>query len=958
MRTRGCLSLLGFVAIALVALGAPAAQAATADNIAPSDPNDPQPDSGWQAGTCISDVPECSVATPDQFFRNSAGHPPVGFTQFIVRNAPPGQSPQVDLKTVRVDLPVGLSVNPQATPQCPLETFESSPASCPAGSAVGTSAVTAADPLLGTPIPPVPDLTSVAVYNIVPPQGEPARFGFNLAGNNVYLQADVDWSGDYHEGFTIDVPAALGGAIGGLILKNRLVFDGRSGDGTFITTPSTCYDPHNPGQPQFKYVYSTWLLASSVAEEESAGYEFPADARPPLESPLPPGEKPVDCEHVPFDPSIEIDPGTSATDSPAGPAVTLDVPHITGGANRDSSNLKDAAVTLPEGMGLNPAAAQGLEACTDEQFGKGTRRPVDCPSASKIGKVEIETPPLPAGSLAGDVYVGEPLSGDPASGDQFRIFLVADSDRFGVSVRLIGNVHADPRTGRLTTTFEDNPQVPFSSLRLDLDDGARAVLSTPGSCGPHETTTALTPWSGNPDATPSDDFQLSDAPDGGSCAGSPGERPFSPSYEAGPRSAQAGAFSPFHLHLGRPDGAQELKRVEVTLPPGMVAKLAGVAYCPERLIAATAGNSGASEQASPTCPSQSLVGSARIAAGAGSDPLEIGGRVYLAGPYEGAPVSLVFVTPALAGPYDLGTVVVRAALRIDPETAQVTAVSDEIPHVFGGVKLDIRSIDVPIDRPKFTLNPTNCAEFSVDATLRGGGGDPLDPDAFESASASSPFQADGCRALGFRPKLFTRLFGGRRMTFRSANPRFRAVYAARPGDANLRRTALLLPSSVILDQGHIRTLCTRDQLAARACPRAAIYGYARAKSPLLAGALKGPVYMVSSDNLLPDLLVDLRGQVNVRLRGVISATKGRLKTVFFPTPDVTVDKFLIGMRGGRRGLLVNSRYLCARRQFSFLNMRAHNGRRRLAKRLRLRVPGCERAKRHRGRRGARRHRSR
>lgn len=931
--------------IAMAMLCVSAAQADTSDNIAPqSDP--PESTDGWQAGTCISDIPECSVETPDQFYKLGAGHPQAGFTQFIVRHEAPGQTPQVDLKTVRVDLPVGLSVNPQATPQCPLEDFEADPASCPAGSAVGTSSVTAA--VLGIPVPPVPGVTSVTVYNIVPPQGEPARFGFNLAGNDVYLRADIAWDDDYHEGFTIDVPEALGGAIEGLILKNRLVFDGRAGDGTFITTPSTC---HDPAQPAFEHVYSTYLLAGSVTEEESAGYQFPQDAQPAFESPLPPGEKPVDCEGIPFGPSIEVEPETSKTDSPAGPAVELSVPHVTGGASRANSNLKTARVTLPEGMGLNPAAAEGLVACTDAQLGKGTRSPVSCPVGSKIGTVEIETPPLPPGSLSGEVYVGEPLSDDPASGDQFRIFLAAESERYGVFVRLVGNVSADPRTGRLTTTFEDNPQVPFSSLRLDFDDGPKAVLSSPGACGPHTTTTALTPWSGNPDATPSDGFSLSQAAGGGECAESLADRPFSPAYDARPRSTQAGAFSPLELRLERSDGAQELKRLEVSLPPGMVARLAGVAYCPENLIAAAAANRGSSEAAAATCPSQSLVGSARIGAGAGPEPLQIDGKVYLAGPYRGAPVSLAFVTPAVAGPYDLGTVVVRVALQIDPETAEVTAVSDEIPHVFGGVKLDVRSIDVSVDRTRFTLNPTTCrGQFGIDATVFGAGADPLDPSAFAPVAASSPFRAGGCRALQFKPKLYTRLFGGRRASRRNANPRLRAVFVGRPGDANLRRAALILPRSTILDQSHIRTICTDEQLAARACPRGAVYGYARATTPLLDGILRGPVYLASSKNLLPDLLVDLRGQVNVRLRGVISSARGRLKTAFFPVPDVAVGKFLLAMRGGRRGLLVNTQDLCPRRRFSFLNMKAQNSRRVRTGRLRLRVPGCRTGKRRPARR--------
>ena len=387
---------------AVLALGAiiwaPAAGANTAGIIAPQ--NDPHtPSDGWQAGTCITDTPTCTVDTPDKFFKEAAGHPQKGFTQFIVKSKAGlvgPEEPVGSLKTVRVDLPAGLSVNPQATAQCTQEEFEGNPAlECPLA-AVGTSLVTGS--VLGVPSP-VP--LSATVYNIDPPFGEPARFGFNLAGNNIYLRADVAWDTDYHEGFTIDVPAIP--LVEGLILKNRLVFEGRSGDGTFITTPSTCFDPE---QPPHEHVYSTYLLASSIAEEGEPGYAFPQSALPAFESPLPEGEMPIDCEHIPYEPSIEADPGTGQTDSPAGLKADVEVPHILGGGNRESSQTKQAKVTLPLGMGLNPSAANGLQTCTDDQFGKGTRKPVACPAASKIGVASIDTPPLPGGSLTGEVYVG------------------------------------------------------------------------------------------------------------------------------------------------------------------------------------------------------------------------------------------------------------------------------------------------------------------------------------------------------------------------------------------------------------------------------------------------------------------------------------------------------------------------------------------------------------------------
>ena len=940
-RRRRMVAVVAAALLAPVLLAVPAL-ASTGDNIAPQNPPLYTPDDGWQAGTCSTDSPICSVATKGQFFETAAAHPPVGFTQFIVKHKAPGETPVAELKTVRVDLPVGLSVNPGATDRCPLATFEAGAAGCPLGSEVGKSFVTAAAPLLGTPIDPIPGVTEVSVYNIVPPLGEPARFGLELAGNEVYLEADVAWAGDYHEGFTIKVPKALplefeGLPIQALILKNRLVFDGTAGDGTFITTPSTCLGEAGPGGSG--NLYSTYLLASSYTEEASPGYSFPAGAAPAFESPIPPGTSPKSCATIPYDPSLAIAPGTPATDSPAGAVVDVGVPHILGGTSQDSANTRTAQVALPAGMGLNPSAANGLQTCTDAQFGKGTKNPAGCPAASKVGRVTIKSPPLPEGDLSGDVYVGQQLSRDPASGQEYRIFVEAASARYGVVVRLVGNVSADPRTGQLTTTFAENPQVPFTSIALDFDDGPRAVLTSSPVCS---STAAgrFTPWSGNPPADRSLPLLLTSAPGGAGCAKTLGERPFAPAFAAQPRANRAGAYSPFTVRIERPDGQQELKGADITLAPGMTGKLAGIPYCPESALAAAAAAAGSAERASSSCPAKSLVGSARVSAGSGSAPLRIDGKVFLSGPYRGAPLSLAAVTPATAGPFDLGTVVVRVALFVDPETTQIRALSDPIPDVYGGAKLSVRAVEIDLDRKDFTRNPTSCGPLSTAGVLNGGGSDPANPAAFSAFPVSAPFQTSECEKLGFRPKLYTRLYGGRKATRRSGHPKFRAVLVAREGDANIARAAVTLPHSQFLDQAHIRTVCTRVQLAASACPQRSIYGYARARTPLLDDELAGPVYLVSSDHELPDLLADLHGQVDVRLRGVISAAKARIKNVFYPVPDVPVSKFVLTMKGGKRGLLVNSRDLCAHPSFSFMSFKAQNGKKLKKKRLPLRVPAC------------------
>lgn len=968
-------ALLSCCCLFFVLTAAPPALADTGDIIAPSDVTHPSVDSGWQAGTCNAEPPEvattCSIATPDQFFDTAGAHPNWGFTQFIVKNEPPGKSPVGEVKTVRVELPVGLSVNPGATPRCSQAQFKAD--TCPVGSKVGESLVTAADPLVGTEIEPKPGITQVPVYNVRPNQGEAARFGLKLAGNEVFLEGNVAWSSDYHEGFTIHVPKALPealeellpGLLGkkGLILKNRLVFDGRSGDGTFLTTPTTCFGPayaddwvpgEQPGGPS-GHIYSTLLRADSYGEPDPnfpAGSSFFESPIPPVTESSGPGTEPKECGSIPYEPSIAVDPGTAQTDSPAGAAVNVAVPHLipdflAAEDEQDSSQTEAATVTLPRGMGLNPSAANGLQVCTDAEFGKGTTNPISCPAQSIVGRARIVSPPLedisepqPEEALEGNVYVGKQLSRDPTSGDEYRIFIDAKSDRYGIDVRLIGNVRADPRTGQLTTTISDTPQVPFTSFDLNFNGGAHAVLTSPPTCGPNQTSTTMTPWSGNPAAHPGDEFAMTGSPAGGGCAKTMAERPFAPAFAAAPDSAKAGAFSPLSIRITRPDGEQELKGADILLPPGMTGKLRGIPYCPEAAIAAASTKGGAEEAAASSCPAASLLGTAAVAAGSGSDPYKIQGKVFLSGPYKGAPLSLAVITPATAGPFDLGTVVVRVALFVDPETAQIRALSDPIPNVFGGALLNIRSVDLKMDRPSFTLNPTSCDPLATTGALLGGGADPADPAAFSSAGVNVPFQATDCGALKFRPKLFTTLIGGRKKMRRNGHPAFRAVLTARAGDANIQRAALTLPHSQFLDQNHIGTICTRVQLAASQCPARSIYGYAKAETPLLGDPVAGPVYLIASDHELPDLLADLHGQVNVRLRGVISSAKERLKTVFFPVPDVPVSKFTINMKGGKKGLLVNSRDLCAGRNRSVLSFRAQNGKKLKVKKLPLRTPSC------------------
>jgi hypothetical protein len=988
-------------------LAVPLAQADTGDVIEPQH-EPPTGADGFQAGTCYENRvgeappgPFCSPQTPGLFFTQAGGHPPVGFDQYIVRHqtvVPGAVEPLIEdpadplpfedrvLKTERVDLPPGFTVSPEATPKCSMADFEATgeiPGSggkvgripaCPKNTVVGRDEVWLvvntenAVPAPSPPFPPGSFLpkgavvqpnpaqgTLVDVYNLEPKPGEPARLGFVIAFSRVIeLETEVAWESDFHESFAIHLPPPSRPFS---TLKSRLLAYGQTGDGTHVTLPTTCFDPN-----QWSHLYSTWFRGESWGEPNPT---FP-NGSTPWEAKLPPGAETTGCDKVPFDPTVEVDPGTDAVDSPSPATVTTKLPFDPareGGEVRvnakgetegvSQSHVRKGEITLPKGMGLNPSGAQGLVACSDEAFRKGVRDYNNaCPGDSIIGTVEVDSPPL-AAPLKGNVYVGTQKSRDPQSGEEFRILLETKNENEGIAARLIGQVKADPATGQLTAVLNDKlvgqfagelpeglPQVPFESIQVHFD-GSRQVLTSPPICTA-EGTSHFEPWARLGENKPVNSaVTLTRNPHGGNCPKTMAERRFAPSYSAKSDSTKAGAYSPFRVHIGRSDGEQELKVVNVTLPKGLTGKLAGIPYCSEAAISAAVANAGKAEQANSSCSSQSQIGTVSTESGTGASPLKLGGKAFLAGPYRAAPLSMVTITPAVAGPFDLGTVVVRVALEVNPETAQITAASDTIPDVFGGVKLDLRAIDVNVDRAKFMLNPTNCAAQATTGTIHGGGGDPANPAAFSSYGVSAPFQATDCSKLGFKPKLHTRLYGPVK---RAKNPRIRAILEAREGDANVSRTALTLPHSLFLDQSHIRTVCTRVQLAAHECPKASVYGHAEAKTPLLDRKLKGPVYLVSSNHKLPDLLADLRGQVNIQLHGVISSKRGGIKTVFNPVPDVPVKKFILNMSGGKKSLLVNSRNLCSKKQTSVLNIKAQNGKKVKKNRLPLKVTACGKKK--------------
>ena len=451
----------------------------------------------------------------------------------------------------------------------------------------------------------------------------------------------------------------------------------------------------------------------------------------------------------------------------------------------------------------------------------------------------------------------------------------------------------------------------------------RGLLATPTQCGTYPVSTTFTPWDSSLGTqTSTQFFTLDSGPNGAPCPGS--QRPFNPSFDAGVANKTAAVHTPFLLDVSRPDGDQNLSALKITTPPGFAGTLAGIPYCSAAALASAAapGYSGLAEEANPSCPLASQIGTAQAAAGAGTHPVYLPGKVYLAGPYKGAPLSLAVITPALSGPYDLGNVVVRAALYVNPETAQITAVSDPLPQILEGIPLRLREIEVDLNRQNFTLNPTNCDPFSITAQVFGNQG--------AEASSNVHFQVADCTDLGFAPKLALRVSGA---TKRAKSPALTATLTAQPGEANISRTQVTLPPTELVDNAHIKNPCTRVQFSegstpGERCPSGSIIGSARAETPLLGKPLEGPVYLRSAPENksgLPDIVAALNGQIDIDLDGKIETVGGRLRTSFKTVPDAPISKFNLSLDGGSRGLLDNTTNLCAHILHASADIAGQNG---------------------------------
>jgi hypothetical protein len=840
-----------------------------------------------------------------------------------------------DVKDLSLELPPGLVENPLAVPTCSLAAFltpRSSPfeepslsgEDCPANTQVGVLTVTSS---YGGG-----ETRTFGLFNLVPPPGAPSELGANPYGAPIVFVPQIRQSeGEY--GTTLrarDVSQLLD--VSGLALTVwgvpwRQVHDAQRGDCLNEAEPgfgwSKCRVP--PSSPPSAYLTLPTSCEGPLAfAARASSWQQPAatSART-AQTPTQTG-----CKTLAFEPWIAAALSDPRASSPSGYVFDfdVDVSGVTEPARRAPSPIRKAVVALPEGVTVNPSVGSGLGVCTPAEYAAetaGSAPGEGCPNESKIGDFTVRSP-IVANALEGSLFLAAP--GENPFGSMLAIYLVAKSIERGILVKVAGELRADPETGRLTATFDRLPQLPYSQLRIHFREGQRSPLATPAACGTFQTSADISPWR---DASlvvhRSLPLQITAGVDGGPCP--QGLAPFAPQATGGSVNSQAGAYSPFYLHLTRTDTEQEIVSYSATFPTGLLGKLAGVPYCSDAALAAAAGRSGVEERDDPSCPAASRIGRTVAGYGVGTVPSYAPGGLYLAGPYRGSQLSVAAIDSALVGPFDLGTVIVRSAIRVDPVTAQASidaTGTDPIPHIVEGIPIHLRDVRVYVDRPQFTLNPTSCGRLRISSALNGSGSSFSDSADNSLATATAPFQAFNCSALGFRPRLSLRTKGG---TTRGRHPSLRVVVRPRAGDANIAAASVALPPSLFLDQSRIRTICTRAQLAARACPKASIYGWARAYTPLLERPMEGPAYLRSSDTTLPDLVFSLRGEgFEVHPTGRIDSFKGGIRGTFPTIPDAPVTRFELVMKGGKRGLLQASANLCAKPQVATARFMGHANR--------------------------------
>jgi hypothetical protein len=818
------------------------------------------------------------------------------------------------------ELPQGFVANPEAVPTCPRSAFEGGTPQCPASSQLG---------VLHAILRDVGEING-PVYNLEPPPGIAAQLAFSSVDFNAIQTGSVKDDGSYRLiAGAYNVPLEVISAtvtIWGVpadpehfderscVLEGGTVTVGCYSEAArvpFLSLPGICEAPL-PLAIRANSILDPDFYAEQIA--------FPLDV----------GGQPTafsGCDSVPFSPKIAAAPSSRLAENSTGLDFELKLPNeglMVPGA-RAESMPKKVEVTLPEGVTVNPSAAEGVGVCSEAQYAAekiGSKPGEGCPEASKIGSVLGHTPLLDD-PVEGSVYLATPY--ENPEGSLLALYLVARIPERGAIIKQVGRVDPHPLTGQLVTTFDDLPPLPYSDFNLHFREGGRGVLVTPPHCGSYTTVAKLYPWSRPSVPTISTaSFQIERGIRGGACPPS-GIPPFEPDFQAGSINNAAGAFSPFNMRLIREDGEQDMTKFSAVLPPGQLGSLRGVEKCPASAVAIAKAKSGLQELASPSCPANSLIGHSLAGAGVGSVLTYVGGQIYLSGPYRGAPLSVISITPAVAGPFDVGAVVVQLGLTLNPKTAEVEvdgAASDPIPHILEGIVLKLRDLRIYVDRHNFTLNPTNCEPSQVNSELFGAYLDVFNPADDVPAPLATPYQASECANLGYKPRLKLNLKGGTR---RGAHPGLLAVYKPRKADANTKGVVVRLPSSAFLDQAHIRTICTRVQFAADACPKGAQYGYVKAWTPLLDEPLAGPVWLRSSNHKLPDLVFDLHGLVDVEVATRIDSFRGGIRANVEDAPDAPVSRLVLRMQGGKKGLIVNSRSLCVRKSRANAEFAGQNG---------------------------------
>ena len=831
---------------------------------------------------------------------------------------------EAELKDVVVELPPGFIGDPQAVPKCPqykvYEVVTALKYACPSGSQVGeatlylsANAIVGAKRGIETKI--LAPVQVTPIFNVQPEKGYPAQFALQASNVIVAAYATVNEETNYGVRVLVkNIPAAAG-ALGGSFTffgapasNPNLNNAPRSSSEqvTFLNDPVDC-----TAGPQYARVYAdtwespgTWktpgndpeittqeVNSSSVPLLSGAGASGWAQASALTFSGI------TGCNMLQFDPELEVLPSTSQADEPAGLTVHLRVPQaeqITGVLA--TPEVRDTTVTLPAGLSISPSSADGLQACSDTQIALSSPTVGGCPEASQVATVKAATPLLPASEpITGQIFLAEPRcnpcsNADAADGNMLRVFLQVQGS--GVVLKKEGTIYANTSTGQLTTVFREIPQLPFSDLEIQFKGGLRAPLATPQACGTYTTTSDLTPWSSpvTPDSDPISPFSIDWDGNGGACPASP---PLDAAFSAGTSNPDAGQYSPLTVTIKREDREQDLAGIQVTTPPGLSGILTGVPLCGE-------------PQASlGTCPEGSRIGSMTVAAGAGSHPFYEKGSLYLTGPYEGAPFGLSIVVPTIAGPFNLGNVVVRARINIDPRSTALTVTSDPLPQIIDGIPLRLRTANVTVDREHFVFNPTSCAQLHIQATITGAQG------AVEHTSA--PFAVSGCAGLHFQPDFKVSTAGH---TSRAQGASLDVKLTVPPGtQSNIARFKAELPKQLPSRLTTLQKACLAATFEANpaGCPAGSLVGYAKAITPLLPVPLTGPAYFVSYGNAkFPELIIVLQGygvRVDLHSETFISK-KGITSATLSSVPDAPFSSFELYLPEGPHSALAANGNLC------------------------------------------------